>query len=627
MIKEVFNSITNASNTGKTSLSGSLKEGEDANSNPGFFGKMLMALQTEGEENTQPKSSNSEGKETEGSISGLTTEAETENESTPLEDIQSKKEIEVDDSSDQSASLNENKEISAETKESETTKIQSSENKSEVIDPQNLERSGVENSGADRDTVQGAASQQAKEAQTESSDSQTKTVLNTASDLKLPEGEKALQGEESSKINKAPLNSDSTPKQTGSENGRVSENPIVGNTSESSVSGNQSGGVTEGSESSTFQQKTNITAAETEKGVQVAKGSEKVSTEADLKTALKTEGTEGSVTDSGKETKTEGQRKFFDLRAAGKAVGVQTSGVSEKAVNARQPVETGNTKAVLEQTLQNISKDVELKEQPQLQVELANAQKSNEERGKRYDLFNQTTEGNNGSSERLALATNSGGNQQGMPFNSQPGWIKFQADTQQAAEMTANQQVFFNEQFMEAAEVTENTSNEQAAMNMNRLAELPINNVFLKRSVIPGLTGAFQKATSAGKDMPQNWQKHSFDLDDGNKIELSTRNVDGVIQVKIASSSIELSKMMQQYGEEIKNHLEQECELSVDLQFDDNQGDAMEGFFGDSPSSGNKGESGNSSGEGPEKILNKRAEEHLQQTVRKFGYNQMEWTI
>jgi hypothetical protein len=102
--------------------------------------------------------------------------------------------------------------------------------------------------------------------------------------------------------------------------------------------------------------------------------------------------------------------------------------------------------------------------------------------------------------------------------------------------------------------------------------------------------------------------------------------VDGVIQVKIASSSIELNKLMQQYGQEIKDHLEQECDLDIDLQFDGGQEETNTGFS-DSSSSQKRGGNNHFSGNGSEKILNKKAEENLQQTVRKFGYNQMEWTI
>jgi hypothetical protein len=84
-------------------------------------------------------------------------------------------------------------------------------------------------------------------------------------------------------------------------------------------------------------------------------------------------------------------------------------------------------------------------------------------------------------------------------------------------------------------------------------------------------------------------------------------------------------KILQEYGNEIKEHLEKECNISIDLQFDNQQGDNAANFFGDSSSQG---------GQQRHSFMNQKGalkqspvqQKNIQQTVRRFGYNQMEWT-
>lgn len=165
---------------------------------------------------------------------------------------------------------------------------------------------------------------------------------------------------------------------------------------------------------------------------------------------------------------------------------------------------------------------------------------------------------------------------------------------------------------------------ERQAMNSMRLGEFTVQNTAIRRTVIPGITQTFSKATSEGKAVPENWQKHHFELGEGNKIELSTRQVDGVIQLKLASSSPELNRMLQEYSDEIKEHLEKELNINIDLQFDDHRGQES-AFSGDHPSQG-RGQHGLSMSRQGITEQAKTNTQNLQQTVRQFGYNQMEWT-
>ncbi len=288
------------------------------------------------------------------------------------------------------------------------------------------------------------------------------------------------------------------------------------------------------------------------------------------------------------------------------------------------PTEEQRTEPVAQQIL----KEKPSQGTPEIHAGIQNL-KYQEAREKRYGLHQSLAQsGDPLSGDRLAPVVGSGegnpGSGQHSSFSGSPEWLKQQINAQNSTSLSKDQEAFLKEQMMEAPETKEASKNENS-FNAVRLGEMPIANSMLRRSILPGLAATMQKATSGSQAMTQNWQKHSFELEGGSSIELSTRNVDGVIQVKLASSSIELIRLMQQYGQEIKDHLEQECELNIDLQFEDNQEQGMSGFSGDSSSSGVRGPQ-NGRGHGGNRISTQQAEQDLQQSVRKFGYNRMEWT-
>lgn len=156
-----------------------------------------------------------------------------------------------------------------------------------------------------------------------------------------------------------------------------------------------------------------------------------------------------------------------------------------------------------------------------------------------------------------------------------------------------------------------------------RLSQIPVSNLTLRRAVMPGLTQAVQKMAGS-QSSPETWQKHNFVLDDGNKVQLSAREMDGVLQLKLGSSSSELNRLLLQHQHEIRDHLEKECGLSIDLQFDSQNEGAASGFFG-SNSSGGNGDQPIPNGKASP-LQDETAEEVVKKTVRKFGYNQNEWT-
>ncbi|MAO63682.1 MAG: hypothetical protein CL666_01650 [Balneola sp.] len=309
----------------------------------------------------------------------------------------------------------------------------------------------------------------------------------------------------------------------------------------------------------------------------------------------------------------------------GKESAVTTKATVPETEQPRRSVPNENPVQQVQRAEKEISLGDDVKDSLKAQVKMQ-TQQSQEEREKRYDLSRSSADGNSISGERLqpiAGAGTSGGQQQNMSFSGQPNWLKFQTAGPQNSSFSEDQQAFLNEQIANATSETETDEAEKMGINMSRLSDVPIANVTLRRSILPGLTTSVQRAAAGGKENTQVWQRHSFEMEDGNRIELSTRNVDGVLQVKIASASPELSKLMQQYGQEISDHLEKECEIQVDLQFD--EGNDMSGFFGGTDSQG-KGRSGNQFSSGSGAKAEQKSQEHLQHAVRNFGYNRMEWT-
>lgn len=182
----------------------------------------------------------------------------------------------------------------------------------------------------------------------------------------------------------------------------------------------------------------------------------------------------------------------------------------------------------------------------------------------------------------------------------------------------------WNKHSMDMSQLKENKAAEQQAMSFSRLMEIPVFNFSVRRNLMPALTQTILKASSGNSTLNENWQKHNFSLENGKSLQLSMRQVDGIVYLKLNSSHNELTRLLVQHQNEIREHLQRECNLEVDLQFEDNGDQDLSQFFDDSSSSRKRGWSEKSvltSGRG----FSERETQDVQKTIRKFGYNRMEW--
>ncbi len=163
-----------------------------------------------------------------------------------------------------------------------------------------------------------------------------------------------------------------------------------------------------------------------------------------------------------------------------------------------------------------------------------------------------------------------------------------------------------------------------AAQQLAQSTRLQLTSADVRRELMPGLVRMLQQGREAGGGRNEAWQSHRIQIADGNNLRISTREVEGVLQMKMGSSNPELSRMLQQHLQEIREHLEKECGMSVDLQLDSGHADGFDRFAGQSGRKDGKPDYRPASGERAKPVA---VEKVAPQPVRDFGYNQMEWTI
>ncbi|MDI6402769.1 hypothetical protein QLX67_12245, partial [Balneolaceae bacterium ANBcel3] len=90
------------------------------------------------------------------------------------------------------------------------------------------------------------------------------------------------------------------------------------------------------------------------------------------------------------------------------------------------------------------------------------------------------------------------------------------------------------------------------------------------------------------------------------------------------SANMELARLFHQYQQEIREHLEKECDIQIELEVDQREMDGFESFFGNNSGKEKKDGLKFDTEETTQKV---QIEKVAPQPVRDFGYNQMEWTV
>ena len=183
--------------------------------------------------------------------------------------------------------------------------------------------------------------------------------------------------------------------------------------------------------------------------------------------------------------------------------------------------------------------------------------------------------------------------------------------------------LFWNRFGYEGSESVDDKKSNSLLLGLSRLSQIPIMNTTVRQQLLNGIAQSVQKLTGSGKTA-ETWQKHTFSLENGKNVQISVRQVEGVLHLKLGSTNSELTKLLQMNQQEIKDHLQNEFDIEVDLEFnqqDDGNSsewfDAMQG-----QKSSNRGYPNSTAGVRGNATDGQQAG----RTVRNFGYNQMEWT-
>jgi hypothetical protein len=248
-------------------------------------------------------------------------------------------------------------------------------------------------------------------------------------------------------------------------------------------------------------------------------------------------------------------------------------------------------------------------------------------RTNRHDSALLTGEGRSGDgdSDRLALmATSSGGREgSGNQFsqNSGSGIQNAVSAGQNGNGTNFETSEVWKDAIKDITMVSGQPDSENPELAINRLLQIAIPHAGIRQQVIPKMQAILQQLQASAKSSAQTWQKHSFLMDDGKQFDVSVRQADGAVFLKLGSLSPELNRLLQQYQQEIREHLEKTCDVEVNLEFE--QPGEDKAFAG---SEADK-RSGTATGS---EILSNHDESGTRTkssgTTRTFGYNRNEWT-
>jgi hypothetical protein len=188
-----------------------------------------------------------------------------------------------------------------------------------------------------------------------------------------------------------------------------------------------------------------------------------------------------------------------------------------------------------------------------------------------------------------------------------------------------DQEALLKEFMMESIQGKDQKATEQNLMGYLRLGELPVANATARRAIVSSFAKVMQQEAASSTRQNEQWQKHSFKLDDGNNIDMTTKNVDGILHIKLAASNPELNRLLMSMEQEIKDHLKEELDLELDLQFTNQEQETFSDALGDGSAQDRKNWNTLNSQSSEEDSSNE-AVKSLQPSIRNFGYNQMEWT-
>ena len=175
------------------------------------------------------------------------------------------------------------------------------------------------------------------------------------------------------------------------------------------------------------------------------------------------------------------------------------------------------------------------------------------------------------------------------------------------------------------SESVEEVEEKEQRMALSRMSLMPVANADIRQEFLQNIYRLVHHVRKSAQQKPGSWMNHRFAMEGNREIRISMRETDGVLQLRLGSSSSELSRILHQHLHDIRQHLEKECGIRIELEMDGDDSDEFTPLFEDSShQKARTGDRENHDGSG--KTEPQAVDSIVPKPVRDFGYNKMEWT-
>lgn len=133
-----------------------------------------------------------------------------------------------------------------------------------------------------------------------------------------------------------------------------------------------------------------------------------------------------------------------------------------------------------------------------------------------------------------------------------------------------------------------------------------------------------KQADQSGLGTAKNWSQHRFVLESGDSVNVAVKQAEGVMQLQLGAGNSELNKILVQHINEIRQHLQEQMNIDIDLQLQQ-FGDQQTDLNNDNGQNSGNGKQESNDGTG----LRQHAEGEVGGSItrtRYLGFNQNEWT-
>lgn len=154
------------------------------------------------------------------------------------------------------------------------------------------------------------------------------------------------------------------------------------------------------------------------------------------------------------------------------------------------------------------------------------------------------------------------------------------------------------------------------------------NNAGISSGISKKLVNFVEKQVINGNaaDRAEQWQRHKFILDDGQHLNVSVRQMDGVLKLHIGAGNAEINRILHQHLQEIKHHMQENFQLEIDLQLQNQSQQQDQPHRREMLNPDGLGDGGNTSPVTSTESMEVNDSAAIHSRTRLLGFNRKEWT-